>query len=263
MTSQPQYHARSLALAGRTAETSPDAVAALDRFAAERGFPLPASVREWYSLAAGQEILRRFSNDDRVYAAHELGRPEECSPDDESDQEREWDPVAEIQLLPFMIENQGVCFWAVKLDGSDDPPVMISLDDLEPTDEWTMLSASFSDLVYTRIWDHQAMCGARTLRAPVASFDPATWAGFGTRLEERPADSNGWRYRFAGSADDQRVLLEKNAWDQAGQCYLWAASDDLLVDLVTTVRESTGLATQLSTYWGDETLKRIGHRLEA
>nr|BFE59268.1 hypothetical protein GCM10020063_037940 [Dactylosporangium thailandense] len=121
---------------------------------------MPASVREWYSLAAGQEI----------------------------------------RLLPFMIENQGVCFWAVMLDGSDDPPVMISLDDLEPSDEWTMLAATFSDLVYTRIWDHQAMCGVRTLRAPVASFDPAT------------------------------------------------------------VRASTGLATQLSTSWGDETLERIGHR---
>ncbi|MFF5233310.1 SMI1/KNR4 family protein [Dactylosporangium sp. NPDC000521] len=263
MLTQPQYHARSLALAGRTAETSPDAVAAVDRFAAVRGLPLPASVREWYSLAAGQETLRAFSNEDRVYAAHELGRPERYWPGGEPDEEREWDPVAERQLLPFMIENQGVCYWAVMLDGSDDPPVMISFDDLEPTDEWTMLSASFSDLVYARIWDHQAMCGERTLRAPVASFDPATWAGLGTQLEERPADSNSQRYRFAGSADDQRVLLEKDAWGPTGQCYLWAASDDLLVDLVTTVRASSGLATQLSTYWGKETLDRIGHRLEA
>ncbi|MEV8517112.1 SMI1/KNR4 family protein [Dactylosporangium sp. NPDC051484] len=263
MLSQPQYHARSLALAGRTAETSPDAVAAVDRFATARGFPLPASVREWYSLAAGQETLSRFSNEDRVYAAHELGRPEPYWPDGEPDQERDWDPVAERQLLPFMIENQGVCYWAVMLDGSDDPPVMISFDDLEPTDEWTMLTASFSDLVYTRIWDHRAMSSVQALRAPVASFDPAAWAGLGTRLEERPADSNGQRYRFAGSADDQRVLLEKDAWGPTGQCYLWAASDDLLVDLVTTVRASSGLAKQLSTYWGSETLDRIGHRLEA
>ncbi|GGM27050.1 SMI1/KNR4 family protein [Dactylosporangium sucinum] len=263
MLSQPQYHARSLALAGRTAETSPDAVAAIDRFAAERGFPLPASVREWYSLAAGHETLRRFSNEDRVYAAHELGRLERYWPDGKPDQEREWDPVAERQLLPFMIENQGVCYWAVMLDGSDDPPVMISFDDLYPTDEWTMLAASFSDLVYTRIWDHQAMSGERTLRAPVPSFDPATWAGLGTQLEQRPADSDGQRYRFAASADDQRVLLEKDAWGPTGQCYLWAAGDDLLVDLVTTVRASSGLATELSMYWGKETLDRIGHRLGA
>ena len=263
MLSQPQYHARSLALAGRTAEASPDAVASVERFAAVRGFPLPASVREWYSLAAGQETLRTFSNEDRVYAAHELGRPEHYWAGGEPDEELEWDPVAERRLLPFMIENQGVCYWAVLLDGSDDPPVMISFDDLEPTDEWTMLSASFSDLVYTRIWDHQAMCGDRTLRAPVPSFDPATWAGLGTQLEERPTDSNGQRHRFAGSADDQRVLLEQDAWGPTGQCYLWAASDDLLVDLVTTVRASTGLATQLSTYWGKETLDRIGHRLDA
>ncbi|MEV0569578.1 SMI1/KNR4 family protein [Dactylosporangium sp. NPDC050588] len=263
MLSQLRYHARSLALAGRTAEISPDAVAAIDRFAAVRGFPLPASVREWYSLAAGQETLRTFSNEDRVYAAHELGRMEQYWAGDESDQEREWDLVAERQLLPFMIENQGVCFWAVMLDGSDDPPVMISFDDLEPTDEWTMLTASFSDLVYTRIWDHQAMCGERTLRASVPSFEPAAWAGLGTRLEERLADSNFHRYRFAGSGDDQRVLLEKDAWGQSGQCYLWAASDDLLVDLVTTVRAASGLATQLSTYWGKDALDRIGHRLEA
>ncbi len=262
MTSQPQYHARALALAGLTAETSPDAVAAIDRFAAVRGFPLPASVRQWYSLAAGHETLRRFSNEDRVYAAHELGRPERYWPDGDPDREREWDPVAERQLLPFMIENQGGCSWAVVLDGSDDPPVMISFDDLEPDDEWTMLTASFSDLVYTRIWDHQAMCGARTLRAPVASFDPAARAGLGTQLEQRPADSDGQRYRFAGSADDQRVLLEKDAWGTTGQCYLWAAGDDLLVDLVATVRASGGLAMQVSPSWGKETLDRIGHRLD-
>ncbi|GAA2602023.1 hypothetical protein GCM10010399_35980 [Dactylosporangium fulvum] len=268
MTTELRYHARSLALVARTAEVSSGAVTAIDRFAADRGFALPASVREWYSLAAGPAVLRDFGNEDRVYEPHELGRletfwPEPDGDDGPGDEEREWDPVAEGRLLPFMIENQGVCSWAVVLDGSDDPPVVISFDDLDPSDDWTTHMASFSDLVYTRIWDHSAMHGERVIRSTVTNFEPAVWAGLGLRLDGRPSNSDGQRHRFAGSGDDQRVLLEKDAWGSTGQCYLWAATDDLLVDLVAAVREGSGLATEFSRYWGAETLHRIRHRLEA
>ena len=121
------------------------------RILAERerisGRSFPAAVREWYSFDRSVELLQAYSNCDWPVPLDRLGAPAEnwygAGPRD----------FLQGNLLWFMTENQGVCNWAVKLDGSDDPPVMVEVDSA-PNDRWRQLTASFSEFIFCQIWDH-------------------------------------------------------------------------------------------------------------
>ena len=56
-------------------------------------------------------------------------------------------------LLPIRWENQGVCTWAILLDGSNDPPVFVDVD--SDGTEWRLQAPSFSTYVYTCVWDYR------------------------------------------------------------------------------------------------------------
>jgi hypothetical protein len=51
-----------------------------------------------------------------------------------------------------MIENQGVCTWAIALDGTDDPFVVVEKDSGTPP-TWQMCTDSFSQWVYYLVHD--------------------------------------------------------------------------------------------------------------
>lgn len=110
------------------------------------GKRLPASVSEWYSHVDACAILKQYSNDDPPFDLHELGAPL-----------KQWntggtrDLVAE-ELLAIRFENQGVCTWAVRLDGSEDPPVVVTYD--AGFREWLRCADTFSDYVLAGVWDH-------------------------------------------------------------------------------------------------------------
>jgi hypothetical protein len=76
---------------------------------------LPRTFRELFALANGPALLGQFSNSDIPIPPPQLAEPLERWPG--------YDALAD-QLLPFMIEGQGVCVWAVRLDAGDDPPVV-------------------------------------------------------------------------------------------------------------------------------------------
>ena len=59
--------------------------------------------------------------------------------------------------LPIRHENQGVCTWAVALDGSGDPPVFVEVDSGGKV--WRLLAPSFSAYVYSCVWDYQQVFG--------------------------------------------------------------------------------------------------------
>ncbi|UUU37947.1 hypothetical protein [Streptomyces sp. NBC_00162] len=59
-----RFHGRAAELAGLDLEISKEAEAVLDRFESVHGHVVPASVREWFALAQGAAVLRKFSNDD-------------------------------------------------------------------------------------------------------------------------------------------------------------------------------------------------------
>ncbi|MER6632090.1 SMI1/KNR4 family protein [Streptomyces sp. NPDC000987] len=234
-----QYHQQALRLAGHSAAVSAAAVAALDELETRHDITLPASVREWYSLASAVEILRRHSNDDRPYRIEELGRPA----DEESDCP---DPVASQGLLPFMVENQGVCYWAVRLDGSADPEVLVSFEDLAP-DSWLPHARSFSEFVLTQIWDRPTGDANRHVHSKGEQPTPADLTALGELFERLPSTANSTTHRFVGAAGDQRITLIEEMWG-GWACYLWAATDQLLRELITTLRTRTSLAQALRSY---------------
>ena len=71
---------------------------------------LPSTFRELIALKNGPALMGHFSNSDIPIPPHQLAQPLERWPG--------YDPFDE-ELLPFMIESQGVCVWAVRLDAGD------------------------------------------------------------------------------------------------------------------------------------------------
>ena len=53
-----------------------------------------------------------------------------------------------------MCENQGVCYWAFRLDGGPDPEVLVGVDTAH-NDQWLHCAEKFSTFVYCQIWDHR------------------------------------------------------------------------------------------------------------
>ena len=62
-------------------------------------------------------------------------------------------------LVPFLGENQGYCGWVFKLDGSDNPPVIIRIGD-DP--QWHDCCNHFSTFVYCQVWDYAIAKGRPT-----------------------------------------------------------------------------------------------------
>lgn len=131
------YHQDTLKII--TSVPAHDAAAAsiLDALEQAHDVTLPASVRAWYEFDGASELLRR-GIDGQGIEVSQLGLPCEGF-------EEPVDTIAEGHLL-VMIENQGTCSWAVRLDGSDDPPVDVEYDSM-PEPEWQPFAASFSDFV--------------------------------------------------------------------------------------------------------------------
>jgi len=101
------------------------------------GIVLPPSVRQWYALQDGIKILAEHSNEDPPIP------PENFSV-------IEWQSR---KLLPIRHENQGVCMWAIVLDGTEDPPVYVDVDSGGKL--WQPLAPSFSAYVYSCVWDYR------------------------------------------------------------------------------------------------------------
>jgi hypothetical protein len=138
------YHADAFTLLG-IAPPQAGTDQAVDIAELQLGCKLPASVREWYSCAAAVPILNDHSNKDPAVP------PEDFRIVD-------WNSHL---LIPLRYENQGVCTWAIALDGSSDPPIYVDLSKLGAT--WTLHAPTFSRFVYATIWDHIAVLRRRVL----------------------------------------------------------------------------------------------------
>lgn len=134
-----RFHAKTFALLGRQLVASKRALQTLDRIERDRNLTFPPSVREWYGLKDAVQILKDHSNVDHLTPITRLGEAA--------------DPVAEGKLI-FKTENQGNCDWAVEVDGSDDPPVVVSDVDSPRYQKWLWCADSFSEYVYCCVWDY-------------------------------------------------------------------------------------------------------------
>jgi len=126
---------------------SPSTLARLEERQHILGRRFPAAVREWYALDRAVAILETYGNSDRPIPLARLGEIEKGyggNPDQD---------LLTNGLLLIMYENQGVTRWAIRLDGTDDPPVLVQED--WPRGPWHIYAGQFSTFVYTRVWDWQ------------------------------------------------------------------------------------------------------------
>jgi hypothetical protein len=237
-----RFHQEALQRLGLEYVADPGRIAALTERSAALRVTLPASFLEWYGMRDGIELLRRNSNTDDPVAIERLGTPLQWCWDEPHDL------VAE-RLLLFMVENQGVCIWALQLDAGDDPPIVVASD---PDLEWGPCAERFSTFIACQIWDHMEVCCESEHRillgAQASQLERADLAFLRSRFSEK-ATTHGWpgdnQYRF--ERGDSRLLV----WDGDGQADWWvsAATEASLEDLV---REIWGCADLTSSLWSHD-----------
>jgi hypothetical protein len=234
------YHSKVLTLMGITAREAADAATQMAAIEARIGRPLPPSLREWYSLEGACALLERYSNGDHAIAVADLGR----------------DGLLHGDLLVFRHENQWVCHWAVRLDGSDDPPVVVDYDDSFKT--FRPCAAAFSAYVYACMWDWGTVVNNEALmqaqNRPL-SDEALTWL---RRHFTPELETFGWpghtQYRFRSPG--QRILI----WAAHDQADWWLAGDseEALCRLVKRVWsvDAVGVSLWSNTQEGEAILRR-------
>lgn len=200
------FHQSAFEVLGIEPQTSKETITALTKAERRLGLSLPASVREWYALDGAVSLLAKHSNADPPIAIPEF--------------EREESPLG--PLLPIRRENQGVCRWAVRLDGSEDPPVLVDVD--PGRTEWRPFAPTFSTYVLTCLWDYQRVFFRPKLvqaqNGPISDQAIQTLASY---FAEQPR-TEGWpghtQYRFEGAM--QGILL----WSLGNQTDWFVGADD-------------------------------------
>lgn len=190
-------HDETFRLLGVTPSKSPSAVNELEEAERRLGVTLPTSIRDWYERDSAIRILAEHSNTDPPIEVHDF----------------ELISWQSRTLLPIRYENQGVCTWAVDLDGSDDPQVLVDVD----TDgkEWCLQAPRFSQYVYSCVWDHKMVFQQPAVVA--AQNCELTEAAIGELARRFKAEliTHGWpgrtQHRFQRST--QTILI----WTTEGQ----------------------------------------------
>lgn len=210
------YHQPTLDLLDRARSFSPEVREALDRREAAAGAPLPASVREWYSLEGAVDVLRSHSNSDDPVPIDQLGTREydlhETGPHD----------YLADGLMIVIFEDQAVCTWAVRLDGTDDPPVVIEVDS-RGVIHWQRYADTFSDFVCTWVWDYPAEpCLIDAVNPAVDAEDLAFLRANFTEHSRTHAWPGAVNYRF--SAGPRRIFI-RDGGRGPGSSWMLAAPD--------------------------------------
>jgi hypothetical protein len=206
-----RFLAKPLALADWTARPDADNEQHASAFERAVGFGLPAAFRELVVSDAWPGFLKRFSNSDQPVLIQNFA----------ASRWQAYDPIA-ADLLPFMIENQGVCTWAIRLNGNDDPEVLVEVDSGTPP-QWQRCAEAFSQWLECQVRD--ALLSDRMLfAAQAAPLEDLTLDHLTLKFAEGPR-TYGWpgrvNYRFHGTLGD--LLL----WAADDQCDWWIAPSSL------------------------------------
>ncbi|MDM8006045.1 MAG: SMI1/KNR4 family protein [Phycisphaerae bacterium] len=221
------FHRATFRLLGREPETTAGARAEVDDAERRLGVPIPASVRDWYERGEAVAILAEHSNNDPPIAVADFALVRRASE----------------TLLPIRYENQGVCTWAICLDGSDDPPVFVDVD--TGGAEWQVQTQSFSDYVYSCVWDYRVVfqqpAVVQAQNDPLSAVAVETLTGkFRQQLR-----THGWpgstQYRFQG--DRQGILI-------------WAGQEQ--ADWFIAASDAESLRAALEAVWD---IDSVGHCL--
>jgi hypothetical protein len=178
------FHRATFELLGTQPRTSTAALGELERTEQRLGMRLPRSVSEWYSYDGALPTLAAHSNDDPPIPVQQFFITESTAG----------------RLIPIRWENQGVCTWAILLDGSDDPPVLVDVDSNGTV--WQPLADQFSTYIYTCVWDYHVVLRQPALvQAQNGPLSPQALQACQRLFNERPR-TVGWpgsaQYRFDG-----------------------------------------------------------------
>lgn len=192
------YHIAAFRLLGTEPQISDAAIAAVEKAEKQLDFKLPASARDWYIRNRAVQTLFEHSNHDPPILPEEFASIE-------------WHPH---RLLPFRYENQGVCTWAICLDGSEDPPVYVDVD--SGGKEWQLLAPTFSSYVYTCVWDYRMIFKQPgVVQAQNSPLSDSALNVLKSRFRQE-VETHGWpgdtQYRFA---NDHGAILIWSGADQA------------------------------------------------
>jgi hypothetical protein len=192
----------------------------------ELGRRLPDAFRELLVSDAWPAFLKEFSNCD-----HPL-EPLQFPPN-------RWPAYNSLEhgLLPFMIENQGVCTWAIRLDDAPDPNVVVEIDS-GSTPGWKPCGASFSAWLYCQVLDRKVLDSA-LFAAQAEPLSAEVLSKLVTVMTERPR-THAWpaRDNIRLHCDLGDVLL----WSGEDQCDWWIAprSSSMAFQLLDTLPLATG-----------------------
>ena len=159
-------------------------------------------------------------------------------------------------LIPIRYENQGVAVWAVRVDGSDDPPVVVDVD--TQLREWRPCGASFSQYIYTCVWDYRMVqfkdAFARTDNIP---FDESQLDFLRVTFNQGPTTS-GWPRDHTDRFYSGAQALFFRADDMA-DWFLGANNEQELESLIGTVGHLESLKDYLYSHTdaGNRVLARI------
>lgn len=238
------YHAATFQLLGFEPKHCGVAEAAVQRIETHLALSLPRSVRDWYVREDAVKILADHSNADPPISVDDFAVVS-------------W---RTRQLLPFRHENQGVCTWAIDLNGSDDPPVYVGVD----TDgrEWELLAFTFSRYVYSCVWDYRIVFGQPGLVQAQNRALSATSRSMLETLFRQEVQTHGWpgctQYRFHGNG--QAILI----WDAPRQAdwFIAGSTPETLESALVAVwnLDDVGQSLYDCSELGRKTLERIRNR---
>jgi hypothetical protein len=210
-----------------------DAEQRLQTIEKEIGRTLPTALRAFYSLEKSTSLLAHFSNADRPIVLERLATSLE--------RWRNYDPLQEA-ILPFMIENQGVCVWSVRLDDGEDPPVVVDVDSGTPP-RWQLCSHGFTDWLRSQINNFRVLQSSWFVaQAPALSDGVVDLLGRcfeeGSRTYAWPGETN---FYFSSS------LSELVLWSTKHQCDWWIAprSADVTLAALDKIDEVAGIGRNI------------------
>jgi hypothetical protein len=177
---------------GWTPVASAEAERALSELEQRIGQRLPGMFRELMALENGPSFLAHFSNADIPVPPNELAASRDRWP--------AYDPLGE-KRLPFMIDNQGVCVWAISLDEGDDPPVVVEVDSGTPP-RWQRHADKFSIWLACQVHDRRLLFEAGGFRAQAAPLNEQVLSALRQHFDEGP-QTFAWpgttNYRFSNA----------------------------------------------------------------
>ena len=221
-----KYHIEALNLIGHVPSISEQALTELNELKNIIDF-IPESMYEFYSLKNSIELI---SYQDCLFSIPRIIR--------------NIDRFLKNDMLIFMTENQSVVDWAIRLDGSDDPEVLVGdKNKIEEKDKWIVYIDSFTNFIFTQIFDWKYIFG--TPYVLQAGYKPSTddltflmqEFNSGPRTYGWPGDIN---YRFYNELGG--IIIHGNWW------WLGASNGVKLKKLTKLVWNCGGLKDEL---WGN------------